>query len=520
MKIIKAREMKEIDQRASSDFGIPSLVLMENAGLRTLEIIEEILGQSQGKKVLILAGKGNNGGDGMVVARHLMNSGALVEIFLLGREDQLSSDALINYRILQRMGAKIYPLDQDSALDVLMSSLLSSDLAVDALYGIGFQGRLNDFEARIVKILNWSRVPVVAVDIPSGVEADTGKVNGEAVRAVYTVTFALPKLGLLLEPGREYVGALTVADISIPQALLCDPGLKTNLINETLVHSMIRPRRPDSHKGSYGHVLVIGGSLGMTGAVMMASYAALRSGAGLVTAALPETLLPIVAGGIMEIMTTPLAATAQDAIGIEALPAIENLLGTASICAIGPGMSRYPEARAIVRFVLEHSGIPVIIDADGLNALQGEVGILKKRQIPLVLTPHPGEMSRLSGKSIEEIQTHRMEIACNFAQEYGVTLVLKGHQTLVATPGGEVYLNLTGNPGMATAGSGDVLCGMIAGLAAQGLRPQDAAIAGVYLHGAAGDLGADRVGQRGLVAVDLINDIPEILKPFEESRLR
>ncbi len=517
MKIVNAAQMRDIDNRASSEYGIPSLILMENAGLRTVEVIEEYLGQTQGKKVTIVAGKGNNGGDGLVAARHLINSGVMVDIFILGDEGQLSPDAMINYQILVRMGAKFYALSDDNGLDLLMLSLLSSDLAVDALYGIGFQGALKEFDSRVVSIMNFSKIPVISVDIPSGLEADTGKIHGEAIRASHTVTFALPKLGLLVKPGLDYVGTLTVADISIPLALMQDAGIKNNLIDENWVRPLIRKRDPESHKGTYGHAIIIGGSLGMTGAVMMSAYSALRTGAGLVTAALPESLVPVFSSALMEVMSAPLAETMEASISAEAIPAIENLLGTSSVCAVGPGLSRYTEANRIITFILENAGIPLVIDADGLNALQGNTAILKNRQVPLVLTPHPGEMARLTGKSIDELQSRRIDIARAFAIEHGIILVLKGNRTVVATPGGEVYININGNPGMATAGSGDVLCGIITGLIAQGLKPQDAAIAGVFIHGWSGDLAASRLGERGMVAADLIQGIPEVLKILETS---
>ncbi|MDD2372147.1 MAG: NAD(P)H-hydrate dehydratase [Syntrophomonadaceae bacterium] len=514
MKLLKADEMKDIDRRASSEFGIPSLILMENAGLRTLEVIEEILGETKNRMIIILAGKGNNGGDGLVIARHLINSGAVVETYLTGQVEELTHDSRINYEILLKMGARILPLSSEKDLDRLMLSLMNADLIVDALYGIGFKGSLNPFDSRLVKMVNWCRAPVVAVDIPSGVEADTGRVHGDAIKAIHTVTFALPKIGLVLEPGKEYAGTLSVADISIPAVLLEDNSIKTNLISETMVSALLKPRSANSHKGTYGHALMLGGSPGMVGAIMMASLAALRTGAGLVTAAVPESLTVVVDSSLMEIMTAPLAETGQSAIALEALPAIENLLGTVSVCAIGPGLSRYPEAGAIVRYILERSGVPLVIDADGLNALENDVAILKDRQVPIVLTPHPGEMARLTGKSIEEVQSQRLEITQTYAQKWGVTLVLKGNKTILANPSGEVYININGNPGMATAGSGDVLTGIITGLIAQGLKPQDAAFAGVYLHGLAGDLAAEIKGERGLIAGDLILCLPEVLKKF------
>jgi len=517
MKLLKAEQMKEIDRRATDDYMIPSLVLMENAGLRVLETIRGLIGELSKVKIVILAGKGNNGGDGLVVARHLINAGARVDAFLMGEPQNLSSDCYVNYNILEKMNAIPFPLGNDEDFKCLMTSLLSADLIVDAIYGTGFRGSIDHFEARVIQMINLSKAPVVAVDIPSGVEADTGKVNETAVKADHTVTFALPKLGQVLEPGRDYVGALTVADISIPKSLLEDEKLKLNLINELMIKKVIQPRKAESHKGTYGHALVIGGSAGMTGAVILTSCAALRSGAGLVTAALPESLVPILEASVIEVMSRSLAETSEANISIEAIPALENLLGTVSVCAIGPGMSRYREANAILRFVLENSGVPVLIDADGLNALEGDAAILKDRQVPIVITPHPGEMSRLTGLKIEEIQHNRLEIARQYATDWGVTVVLKGNKTIIASPSGEVFININGNPGMATAGSGDVLGGIITGLIAQGLRAQSAAVAGVYIHGSSGDRAAEITGQRGLTAGDLINHLPYILRELEIS---
>lgn len=517
MKLLTAEQMKEIDRRAINEYLIPGLVLMENAGLRVLETIEGLTGELRNAKIIILAGKGNNGGDGLVLGRHLINAGARVDTFLLGEPQNLSSDAYINYNILEKMTGNLFPLKADKDLDSLMIALLSADLIVDAIYGIGFRGVLDDFETRVAQMVNWSRAQVVAADIPSGVEADTGKVHGVAIKANHTVTFGFPKLGLVLEPGRDYVGTLTVADISIPRVLLEDDEFKLNLIDEAMIESLIKPRKAESNKGTYGHALVIGGSRGMTGAVIMASYGALRTGAGLVTVALPESLVPIIEASVMEVMSRPLPETCEASISMEALPAIENLLGTVSVCAIGPGMSRYQEANAILRWVLEKSGVPILIDADGLNALEGDAAILKDRQVPIVITPHPGEMARLTGLAVEEIQSNRLEIARKYAADWGVTVVLKGNKTVVAGPSGEAFININGNPGMATAGSGDVLSGIILGLMAQGLRPQSAAVAGVYIHGRAGDRAAEITGQRALVAGDLLIHLPYILHELETS---
>lgn len=518
MKLIKAKEMQEIDRRVTEEYGIASIVLMENAGIKTAEMAGKMLNNVAGKKIVILAGRGNNGGDGLVAARHLHNQGAKPVVFMMGKEDQLSTDSMINYNILHKMNGRLCPLMNEQDREHLLLELLDADLLVDAIYGIGFRGSLSPFETEIIKLVNKSRLPVLAVDIPSGVEADSGKVAGEAVNAAATITFALPKPGLVLEPGKDYAGKLNIADISIPPALLQEKKFKTSLITDTLAYELIKPRHPDSHKGTFGHALLIGGSTGLSGAIILASLAAIRSGAGLVTAALPESLVSLFDSSLLEVMSFPLGQTGQGAIALEALPAIENILGTSSVCAIGPGMSRYNEGRAIVHFVLERAGIPIVIDADGLNALGSDPSVLKGRQIPIVLTPHPGEMARLTGRTIEEIQADRINYAAHYAQEWGTTIVLKGNKTIVAAPTGEIYINISGNPGMATAGSGDVLCGIITGLISQGLKPAKAAALGVYIHGLSGDYAAGVKGETGLIASDLIESLPYIQARFEEKR--
>ncbi len=515
MKVVRAEEMRALDKEAIEEYKIPSLVLMENAGLRTVEVIEEVLDDVRGKSILILVGIGNNGGDGLVIARHLINAGALVDIFVWGEAKELSPDAATNYRIVERMQANLFLLKNEEGLNKLMLSLLTADLIIDSIYGVGFKGKLNEFDSKVVNMVNWAKAPVIAVDIPSGVDANTGKVAGEAVKAMHTVTFGLPKLGLILEAGKNYVGSLSVADISLPYNLLSDSKLKCNIITSQIVSSLLKPRLAESHKGTYGHVLVVGGSIGLTGAVVMTANAAVKTGAGLVTAAVPESLLPLVQNHLTEAMTSPLAQTSQATIALEAKPALENLLGTVSVCAVGPGMARYPEALAIMDFIMERAGVPIIIDADGLNALRRDISILKDRQVPIVLTPHPGEMARLTKKSIAEVQANRLNIALEFAHEWGVTVVLKGNNTIIATANGEAYININGNPGMATGGSGDVLTGMIASLIAQGLNPVEASLTGVFLHGAAGDKAAQIKGQRSMIAGDLINYLSDILGEFE-----
>ncbi|MGE5372116.1 MAG: NAD(P)H-hydrate dehydratase [Solirubrobacterales bacterium] len=517
MRIASAEDIRSIDRRAETEYGIAGLILMENAGLRVVEAAERMLEKSGRRRVVVVAGKGNNGGDGLVAARHLMNAGSFVDIFVLGVPEQMTPDTRTNYEILDRMGANLLPLMNEDDLNPLMLAVMNCDLIIDAMYGTSFKGSLNEYDSKITRVVNWAASPVLSVDLPSGVEPDTGRVTGEAIQASWTVALALPKFGLLLDPGQQYAGNVTVADISIPAALLNAKAIKNNLITEEMVRAHFGPRSRNTHKGTYGHVLAIGGSVGMTGAVTLTAWAALAAGAGLVTAAVPESVQPLVEGALAEVMTVPLAQTGGQAIATDALPVIRDLLSRVSVCAIGPGMSRYPEAHAVIRNVLEYSKIPVVIDADGLNALSEDVSILKNRQIPIVLTPHPGEMARLLGSTIEKIQSDRVETARRAAIEWGVTVLLKGSRTIVAEPNGETYLNLTGNPGMATAGSGDVLTGIIAGLIAQGMKANVAAGIGAYLHGRAGDAAKELKGEHALTASDLIRALSEVLKPLEHS---
>jgi len=512
MKLISSKQMKEIDEKAIVEYSIPGIILMENAGIKMVEVIKNIKKELKNLKVIIIVGKGNNGGDGLVIARHLINSEAMVDVFLLCKPKQFTKDATINFNILTKMKANIFKLVKEEDIERLMESMMDVDVIVDAIYGIGFKGSLDDFENMVVEMVNKNRASIVSVDISSGVEADTGKVYKNAIRANYTVTFSLPKIGQILGRGSEYVGELTIADISIPKNLLNDKSLKMNLIDEVMIKNFLNKRDDDSHKGTYGHVAIIGGSVGMSGAVILASSAALRSGAGLITAAVPKSLVSIVEGGAIEVMTKPLFETKDKKISLKALSEIENLLKIASVCAIGPGMGKYYDANNLIKSVIKKSNIPMLIDADGINALDGDGRILKEAKIPIVITPHPGELGKLTGLKIEEIQKNRLDVAKKYALEYGVILVLKGHKTIIASPKGEIFVNTTGNPGMATAGSGDVLSGIIIGLMAQGLNSLDASVVGVHIHGLAGDLVAERKGQRGLVASDLIKYLPYLLE--------
>lgn len=517
-------EMREMDQEAGRRYGIPGIVLMENAGLSVMRHILERFWEHHpsGRRVLILAGPGNNGGDGLVVGRHLYNRGAEVEILLTAAPDSYSGDAAVNLKIISAMGVPCRVFDANDH-DRLAGALSRADLVVDALFGTGFRGLPQEPLASLIGMVNASGKPVLAVDLPSGMEADTGIVAGACIVATHTVTLGLPKLGLYLDPGVGYAGEVVVGDISFPPELTGGsgrpPGAETYyLIDEALVVGLIPRRRRTDHKGSYGHVAAIGGTRGYTGAIALAGSAALRSGAGLATVIVPASLYQVLAVKLTEVMTRPAPeSTAGGGFSHTAYSALSEYLGRVTVLAVGPGLGQEPETEIFLRELLRGNSLPVVIDADALNFLARDRGLLNDpgmaaRRKRWVLTPHPGEMARLLGTSIEDVQADRVGVARKAAQTWGVTLVLKGSHTVIADPDGQVMINTTGNPGLATGGTGDVLTGLIAGLLAQGLTPVQAAAAGVYAHGWAADrIGVAR-GMPGLIAGDLLDELPLVLK--------
>ncbi|OPY58015.1 MAG: Bifunctional NAD(P)H-hydrate repair enzyme Nnr [Pelotomaculum sp. PtaU1.Bin035] len=518
MRVVTAEEMKRLDQAAIKEYGVPGLVLMENAGRQVVEVIGDVLGIVRGKVVTVFIGKGNNGGDGLVIARHLLNMGAEVKVLALAGVEEITGDAAVNLEIWRKMGQKIYSLHHGDGINIVRLILMNSELIVDAIYGTGFRGKMEEKVGRIVEVLNGSGKPIIAVDIPSGLEANTGRVNEPCIQAAHTVTFALPKLGLILEPGADYAGELHVADISIPSVLLEKEAPQRYLITEELVRDWLPPRPSAAHKGDFGRVLVVAGSRGMTGAASLVGEAALRSGSGLITVAVPETLHDILEAKLTEVMTVPLPDTGNGNLSLGARQRILSLLEGVNVLALGPGLSTEPEVATMVRELLPLVRVPCVLDADGLNALAGNVEILRKIQTPVVITPHPGEMARLMGVTTREIQEDRLSVASKAAASWNVVALLKGARTVVAAPGGAIYINPTGNPGMATAGSGDVLTGIVASLISQGLDPALAASAGAYIHGMAGDMGAREKGMIGLTAGDIITYLPAAIREIFECR--
>ncbi|KJS13119.1 MAG: carbohydrate kinase [Peptococcaceae bacterium BRH_c8a] len=517
MRLVTASEMGSIDRLAISEFGIPGVVLMENAGLQVVKAVTDVLGDPAGKHAVIFAGKGNNGGDGFVVARHLLNMGAQVQVFLAAEQEQISGDAQVNLNIWLKTGQKVFPLTKSNDINLVRLALMNADLVVDALYGTGFKGTIQKPMATFIEAINACGKPVVAVDIPSGLEADTGRVNGPCIRASYTVTFALPKIGLVLPESRLYVGKLHIADISIPAALLADNQAKRNLITKQLVCGDWPRREGREHKGNFGRVLLIAGSRGMSGAAVLAAQAAARSGAGLVTLGVPAGIHNIVETKLTEVMTFPLPETNNGTLDKSALDMITERAVNTDVIALGPGLGGSNETKALVRELLLKIEKPCVLDADGLNAMTGRTELFRLVKSDLVLTPHPGEMARLCGISIDKVQNNRLATTAKKAVEWNTIVVLKGAGTVIAEPDGSIYINSTGNPGMASGGTGDVLTGLIAGLMAQGMTAGSAAAAGVYLHGRAGDAAAEQQGMAGMLATDILEQLPGIIKELENE---
>ncbi len=517
MKAATASEMRGIDHRAINEYGIPGVVLMENAGVAVVKEIEKVIGSLTDKKICIFAGKGNNGGDGYVIARHLFNRGAKGKVFLLGDKTAIAGDARVNLDILDKMGIDVLEVVSDRDWDKVKIASTFADFLVDALLGTGFQGELSDVMAQAVDIINRAGKTVFSVDIPSGVNADNGQIGNLAVKADYTVTFGLPKPGMLLYPGALLAGEVIVADIGIPAGLQTNPDLKQTVVEADTIRALFRPRRPDAHKGSCGKVLVVAGSQGLTGAAALTSTSALRTGAGLVTLAIAESLHDIMEVKLTEVMTSPLPELHKGAIGQEALPRIAELAANCEVLAVGPGLGRQDDTMIAICEMVKTFPLPMVIDADGLNALVGNTDLLTEVETPLILTPHPGEMARLTGLTADEVNRDRIGTARSAAAAWGCIVVLKGARTVTALPDGNVFINTSGNSGMASGGTGDVLTGVIAGLLAQGLSAADAAVAGVYIHGLAGDLAADK-GTIGLMAGDVLNFVPRAIADIHRGK--
>ena len=505
MRVLNRQQMQFAD-RLTIDAGVRATTLMARAGRETAQAIRRRFGPRTRGRISIFAGRGNNGGDGFVVARELAERATAIRVYFLGRLDEITGDA----RTFANELSPHIPVTAITDNDVWWHhrfEALDAELLIDALFGTGLTRPLAGLAAAVVTDLNAASAPIVSVDLPSGLSADRTDLPGPAVRAAMTVTFGAPKLPLVVTPACDCAGELVVADIGIARETIEDlSGPRVEFVEAASLSRLVHDRRADSHKGSYGHVLVVGGSRGKVGAPALSARAALRSGAGLVTIATPASCWQTVAQFTPEVMTEPLPETSDGKVAEEAL---EQVLGFgATVIAAGPGLGRSPATTAFVRRLVARSRVPIVLDADALNALAGHADLLRSRIAPdIVVTPHPGEMARLTGKTVADVQRARLDIARAFATSHQVHVVLKGHRTVVATPEGDAYINSTGNPGMASAGTGDVLTGVIAAWLASGQSARHAARLGVFLHGSAGDLATATHGQIGLIAGDVIDHL-------------
>jgi len=524
MKVLTAEQMREVDRLTTERCGIPGLQLMENAGAAVADYLAEAFPDLRQRNILVLCGKGNNGGDGLVVARRLRERGAPPRVVLFAEPSAVRGDAAVNLQQWKKSGGDLRVVTSTAEWESAREALAEADLVVDALLGTGIKGPVEGLLASVIEEVNTWRdrkarggFPhrVIAVDMPSGLPSGPEDYGGPVISADATVTFTAPKVGQLLSPRAASVGTLLARAIGTPREMLDDdPRLKLHWLEPRAFRTLPMVRKADSNKGSFGHALIVAGSLGKSGAAVLGGRAALRVGAGLVTVATPADVQPVVAAGMPEIMTTPLLATEEGTASLRNLDydRFEQVVHGKSVLAIGPGLSTNGETQQFVRALLQKFSLPLILDADGLNAFAGRQDELRTRKPELLaITPHPGEMARLLGTTSSDVQARRLEIALEAAARWQAFVILKGFHTILATPDGRAYVNTTGNPGMATGGTGDVLTGMLAGLTAEfGVKNWECVLGlGVYLHGLAGDVAAERVGQAPLVASDLIDALPE-----------
>jgi len=505
MKVLTGAQMRRIDRRTTEERGLPSLILMENAGSRVFEFLAHRFSPLSGERIAVLCGKGNNGGDGLVVARrlHTRTRPGRLSVILAAAAESLAGDAAANYRMLEGAGLRPRLVASEAEWEAALGEILDSTLVIDALLGTGLRGPAEGLYLRIIRDLNarLRQARVVAVDIPSGMDSDSGERLGEALRADHTVTFTAPKVGQIFPPNCEALGELHVSPIGAPASLLDnDPELYLSTIDAAEIAPLFAPRPRDSHKGSFGHVLVVAGSTPKPGAAILAGTAALKAGAGLVTVATTARAAQTVVAHTPELMTEPLPETELGTVSMAAFDyqRFETIVARKDVVAMGPGLGVNDETQAFIRKAVALCGPKLVLDADALMPANLRAGA--------VLTPHPGEMARLTGLTTPEIQKRRVEVARQFARERGVYLVLKGYRTLVALPDGRVLVNLTGTPAMASGGVGDVLTGLIAGFLAQFPQApvEQAVAAAVYLHGKAGELAAADLGEQAATASDLL----------------
>ncbi|MCP4675083.1 MAG: NAD(P)H-hydrate dehydratase [Deltaproteobacteria bacterium] len=505
-------QIREYDRIAIDELGIPGPVLMENAGRGAARLAAAMCGES--RRVAVLAGPGNNGGDGFVIARHLLNEGFDVNTYMAHPRSKIQGDALINLKILEAMSPPLFEIVTEQQAEGLEIRLREDGFVVDALLGTGVSRNIEGHLGNLINMINQSGVPVLAVDIPSGLDADTGRPWGKVVHAEATATFGHLKRGLVIHPGAGFAGKTHVVPIGVPGFVSEKAGFDGTLVSEEQVRPML-PKRPiDAHKGTFGHLLVVAGAFGKTGAAAMVGKSAMRMGTGLVTLATTAQAQPALEAKCLEVMVENIIEKVDASLTEKATKRIGRFLEGKQAVAVGPGLSTAAGISTLVMRLLQMLEVPAVIDADGINILAKDPSDAGRISTPMVFTPHPGEMARLMNKTVPNVQADRIGIAREAAKRHQVVIVLKGAHSVIATPNGRAFVNTTGNPGMASGGMGDVLTGIIGALLAQQIEPLDAALLGVYLHGLAGDRAADRVGIPGLIASDVIEELPRILKEW------
>ncbi|MGE0862697.1 MAG: NAD(P)H-hydrate dehydratase [Vicinamibacterales bacterium] len=518
MRILNADQMREADRRTIQDIGLASLVLMENAGRQVVAAIESLYPDLADRQVAIVCGKGNNGGDGFVVARTLQQRGVDVSVFVIGKVGEIKGDARINLEILGRIGLTVVEVADETAWELHGTEITSHDLIIDAMFGTGLSAPLTGFYETVVADINEGGVPIVSIDMPSGMSADTCDLIGDAIDATVTVTLGAPKLPLVLPPAESQSGEVVIADIGIPAEVFDQlDGPHIELLTRDQMRPLVPARAVDAHKGDFGRVLVVAGSVGKAGAAVLCAHGALRSGAGLVTVASPRSCQPTIAAHGVEYMTQGLDETPDGTVHFAAADAVLGV--EADVIVAGPGLGRGEGVTTFVRELLDKYDGPLVLDADALNAFADEPSLLVGREgRDLIITPHPGEMARLVGCSVEDLQADRIGIATDFARRHKLYVVLKGYRTLVVTPDEKVFVNPTGCAGMATGGTGDVLAGMLAAWLAQLLDAEAACRLAVYLHGSAGELADADNGEVSMTAGDLVDHIGDAVLELTARR--
>jgi len=534
MYLVTAKQMQTIDKSTIESFGIPGQVLMENAGRGAVDMLLKTFPEIRSSRVSVLAGRGNNGGDAFVMARYLIEKGIETNTFLLSSREKVTGDARANLILLEKLisensnrsplVAKGHASSKDTLKSALIeipdlksfrkhrSTIVNHHLFIDGILGTGLNSDVRGFFKEVIETLNALSKPIFSIDIPSGLNADSGQPMGVSIRAEATATFGFAKTGHMLYPGKGLTGTLEVIDIGIPGFIARNEDLSVHLMEHHLIQSMFRPREAQSHKGTYGHLLLVAGSTGKTGAAALAANAAMACGTGLVTLAIPESINSIMETKVTEPMTVLLPESKRGHISHTALNIIlKELVADKKVVAAGPGLGMDESTIKLVHGMVEEITLPMVLDADALNAIAVNPYILKNRKAATVVTPHPGEMARMAGKTTAQVEKNRVETATQFASEFNVIVVLKGASTLIALPDGTLHICPTGNPGMASGGMGDVLTGMVAGLIAQNFEPSEAAMAAVYIHGLCGDILAQKRGAFGFVASDMVQIIPETI---------